>query len=266
MNRWIKDIKKYYKYVIYASKSGLKAEVANSRLSWLWWILDPLLFMGVYWFLSQVIFGQRTRYYLVFVFVGLNMWDFFQKTILTNVKVVTNNSAIVTKIYIPKYMLVLIEMMKYLTRMGIAFVLVFVLMLGYRVPLTWNVLYVIPIMMTLLLIVFGISCIVAHLGVYVEDLQNVASVGMRLLFYISGVFYEIAPKLQGMSHIPKMLAQIMIRCNPIAFLITECREVLIYGGSADLRLLSVWFLIGLGLSAFGIHLIYQYESDYVKVL
>ena len=67
------------------------------------------------------------------------------------------------------------------------------------------------------------------------------------------------PKLQGMSHIPKMLAQIMIRCNPIAFLITECREVLIYGGAADLRLLSVWFLIGLGLSAFGIHLIYQYN-------
>ena len=124
----------------------------------------------------------------------------------------------------------------------------------------------IPILITLLLLVFGISCIVAHLGVYVEDLQNVASVGMRLLFYISGVFYEIAPKLEGMSHIPKLLAQLMIRCNPIAFLITECREVLIYGGTVDGKVLAIWFLIGVGLSVFGIRLIYQYESDYVKVL
>lgn len=266
MSRWIKDIKKYYKYAIYASKSGLKAEVANSRLSWLWWILDPLLFMGVYWFLSQVIFGQRTRYYLIFVFVGLNMWDFFQKTILTNVKVVANHASIVTKIYIPKYILVLIEMMKYLIRMGIAFTLVLVMMLIYRVPFTWNIFYVIPIMITLLLIVFGISCIVAHFGVYVEDLQNVASVGMRLLFYVSGVFYEIAPKLEGLRHIPKMLAEVMIRCNPIAFLITECREVLIYGGTANLQLLGFWLCIGIVFSAIGIHLIYQYESDYVKVL
>lgn len=45
MGRFFGDIKKYYKYAIYSGRAGLKAEVANSRLSWLWWILDPLLFM-----------------------------------------------------------------------------------------------------------------------------------------------------------------------------------------------------------------------------
>ena len=266
MDRLRKDLKKYYKYAMYASKSGLKAEVANSRLSWLWWVLDPVLFMGVYWFLSQVIFGQRTKYYLVFVFIGLNMWDFFQKTILANVKVVTNNAAIVTKIYIPKYILVLIELMKYLFRMGIAFVLVFLMMLLYRVPFTWNILFILPIMLTLILLVFGISCFVANFGVYVEDLQNVASVGMRLLFYVSGVFYEIEPKLEGLSHIPKALAHGMVQYNPIAFLITQCREVLIYGNAANLTLLVFWMGVGSFLSFLGIQLIYKSESDYVKVL
>ena len=85
MDRLRKDLKKYYKYAVYASRSGLKAEVANSRLSWLWWILDPVLFMGVYWFLSQVIFGQRTKYYLVFVFIGLNV-GFFSKDRISQCK------------------------------------------------------------------------------------------------------------------------------------------------------------------------------------
>lgn len=57
MGRFFRDIKKYYKYAIYSGRAGLKAEVANSRLSWLWWILDPLLFMIIYWFLSQIVFG-----------------------------------------------------------------------------------------------------------------------------------------------------------------------------------------------------------------
>ena len=266
MNRWLKDLKKYYKYVIYASRSGLKAEVANSRLSWLWWILDPLLFMGVYWFLSQVIFGQRTRYYLVFVFVGLNMWDFFQKTILTNVKVVTNNSAIVTKIYIPKYMLVLIEMIEISdphgngictgvcsdVRLPGAAYMERVICYSDHDDLTfdrvWNLMYCCT--SRGLCRGFAECCICRN--------------ALVILYFL--LFMKSHPNCKECLIFRKCLAQIMIRCNTIVFLITECREVLIYGGAADLRLLSVWFLIGLGLSAFGIHLIYQYESDYVKVL
>ena len=48
MKKFIEDIKKYYKYIIYATRSNLKTEVANSYLNWLWWILDPLCFMLVY--------------------------------------------------------------------------------------------------------------------------------------------------------------------------------------------------------------------------
>ena len=43
--RFVKDIKKYWTYAIYSAKAELKSEVASSYLNWLWWILDPLLFM-----------------------------------------------------------------------------------------------------------------------------------------------------------------------------------------------------------------------------
>ena len=43
--RFRDDMKKYWKYAIYSSKAQLKAEVANSYLNWLWWVLDPLCFM-----------------------------------------------------------------------------------------------------------------------------------------------------------------------------------------------------------------------------
>ena len=45
MKRFIKDMRRYLPYTKYAAKSGLKSEVATSHLSWLWWILDPVLFM-----------------------------------------------------------------------------------------------------------------------------------------------------------------------------------------------------------------------------
>ena len=55
-------MKKYWKYAIYSSKAQLKAEVANSYLNWLWWVLDPLCFMLIY-VLSLIHISEPTRPY-----------------------------------------------------------------------------------------------------------------------------------------------------------------------------------------------------------
>lgn len=78
MDRFIRDVKKYYKYTIYAAKSELKSEVANSHLSWMWWILDPLLFMVVYSFVAVIVFQKGEPYLPVFIFIGYNSWNFFR--------------------------------------------------------------------------------------------------------------------------------------------------------------------------------------------
>ena len=40
--RFFKEIIQYWGFAVYAAKSDLSAEVANSYLNWLWWILEPL--------------------------------------------------------------------------------------------------------------------------------------------------------------------------------------------------------------------------------
>ena len=75
MKRFIKDIRKYIDYAVYAAKSSLKAEVANSRLNWLWWVLEPLLFMLVYMFIGNIVYGKGESNFALFVFIGLTAWD-----------------------------------------------------------------------------------------------------------------------------------------------------------------------------------------------
>ena len=68
--RFIKDTKKYLPYSIRAGKAELKGEIAGSYLSFLWWVLDPLLFMLVYTFVSLIIFGKSEPYFAAFIFIG----------------------------------------------------------------------------------------------------------------------------------------------------------------------------------------------------
>ena len=167
MKRFVNDIKKYYKFTIYSAKSELKSEIANSHLSWLWWILDPLLFMMVYSFISIIVFSKSEPYFPVFVFIGLASWQFFEKTVKVSVKLVSNNRSIVSKVYLPKYILILQKMGVQGFKMMISYILVVIMMVGYRIHVGPVILYIIPIFLTLFVITFGFSTILMHFGVFV---------------------------------------------------------------------------------------------------
>ena len=145
MKKFINNIAKYYKYAVYSAKAELKSEVADSYLNWLWWIIEPFCFMLIYTFVFGVVFKNNTPYFASFVFIGLTAWDFFNRMINGSVKLIINNRDLVTKVYIPKYILLLSKSFTYLFKMGISLLITFALMLYQGVPFTWHMLFIIPI-------------------------------------------------------------------------------------------------------------------------
>lgn len=254
------DISKYGKYALYSTRAQLKSEVANSYLNWLWWILDPLCFMLIYVFMFGYVFNAREKFFPIFVFIGLTMWDFFNKTLKQSVKIVKLNKSVVSKVYLPKYILLLIKMGVNGFKMGISFLIVIGMLIIWRVPVTWNIVFFVPILLVLGLIVFGLSCFLLHFGVFVEDLSNVTNIVLRFVFYLTGVFWNITTRL------PEPLNKIAVKCNPIAFLLSSMRDCMIYEKTPDPLLLCIWFLIGVILSLAGIYIIYKNENSYVKVI
>ena len=144
--------------------------------------------------------------------------------------------------------------------MGISFGIIIVMMVWSKVSLSWNVVYVIPILVDLIVITFGISTIFAHFGVFLDDLKNLTNVGLRVLFYMSGIFYVITDRVD------EVVATLLLKINPIGFLIDACREALLYSHRPNIRLILVWFVVGVILSGIGIATIYKNENHYVKVI
>ncbi len=157
-NRFKDDLKKYWKYAIYSSKAQLKSEIANSYLNWLWWVLDPLCFMLIYVFMFGYVFKSNQQYFAIFVFIGITLWDFFNKSLMQSVKVIKANKPIVSKVYIPKFILILVKMGVNGFKMFISLLIIVAMLAVWRVPITYNVIYIIPILMTLIVLVFGFSC------------------------------------------------------------------------------------------------------------
>ena len=264
MKKFINDVKKFWNYSVYNVKAELKSEVAGSFLSWLWWILDPLLYMLVYAFVAGIIFGASSKpYFLVYVFIGLNCWQFFNRVVRNSVKLVSNKKSIVTKVYIPKYMFIFEKIGTNGFKMLVSFVITAVFMIYYQVPLSWNMLWLLPLLLMLGIVSFAFSTIIMHFGVFVEDLLNIVTVGLQLVFYMSGIFYDISDRL-ATKH-PTM-CNILVYGNPVALIMADIRNTLLYNQAPHYLALGIWLVICLLISIIGVKIIYKYENSYVKII
>ncbi len=260
MKKFFSNLKKYYRYALRSAKAELKSEVADSYLNWLWWMIEPLCFMLIYTFVFGVIFKSKEEYFAVFVFTGLTAWEFFNRMITGSVKLIINNRGLVTKVYIPKYILLLSKSFTYLFKLFISYVLVIILMLFMQVPFSWYMLYAIPILLVLYVVSFGIGLILMNYGVFLDDLANLTRIFLRMVFYLSGVFYNINDRLSG------SLRFFLLRCNPIAFIMNESRKVIMYQELPSFEGLGFWLVIGIVLCFIGVHIIHKNENSYAKVI
>lgn len=259
LNRFFTDLRKYFSFSVVSARSQLKTEVASSYLNWIWWILDPLCFMLIYTVIFGTVFGVKEQFFPVFIFVGLSMWDFFNNTLKSSVKIVKRNKSVVSRVYFPKYILVVTQLMADAFKMMISFAIVVLMMIFFKVPISLNVLFFIPVILTLMLFTFGCSCFVMHFGVYVEDLFNVINIVLRFLFYLTGIFYNIEKRIPN-------IGAYLNQFNPLASMITAMRDCLIYSQTPDLRFLGIWFAVSVLLTIGGIALVYKEENSYLKAV
>lgn len=258
--RFFSDIKKYYHYIIFSTKSQLRSEVVNSYLDWVWWILEPFCNMIVYTIIFGYIFKANEPYFPIFIFIGISMWGFFSKTVNSSVKLIKSNKSIVTKVYIPKQMLLLRLMLVNGFKMLLAFAIIFLMMFLFHVKLSWNILYSIPAFMILFIFTYGISCFFMHYGIYIEDLGYIVSILLSMLMYFTGIFYSIE------NRIPEPYGHILNVYNPLAYIINLMRDSLLYTKSANTIPILSWLGVSAILAILGTRLIYKNENSYVKVI
>lgn len=258
--RFVGDTRKYAAYAIRSAKADLKSEVANSYLDWLWWLIEPFCTMLIYTLIFGVVFQASEQYFPIFIFIGITMWGFFSRSISGSVSTVRMNKGIITRIYMPKYILLISKMLVNGFKMLVSFGVVILMMIIFRVAPTVNVLFAIPVLLILFLFTFGVGTIMMHYGVYVSDLSYITGIVLNMLMYLTGTFYSISKR------IPEPFGEILEHCNPVAFLISAMRNALLYGIRPEGGLLLLWSFVSLVLIALGTFTIYSNENAYVKVI
>ena len=189
----------------------------------LWAILQPVSLMLLFTFIFGVVLQttQKNYPYVLFFYAGVLPWTFFSGATNFGVTSLSNNFNLVTKIYFPREIIplsgVAINFIDYL----IGLVVYFFLLLIYQIPITWNFLWLIPLLAMLVMYTTAISLLLAALNVYYRDVKLASSFLLQLLFFASPVIYSV----DSVDNQWKML----LFLNPLTFIVENMRRVTIEG-------------------------------------
>ncbi len=260
IRRFGKELVKYREYIFYAARADLNAEVANSYLNRLWWVLEPFFNMLVYVIVFGRVMGNSIKNYATYVFSALIMWNYFNHIINYSVKCIRFNRDIVTKIYMPKYVLLLTNMVLNFIKMLFSLIVLVVMILIFKVHIGTNIIWMLSAYLLMLVLCFGFGMIFMHYGVFVDDLSYAIGILITMLMFLSGIFYDV------MTTLPSPLNVILFALNPVAMFVDTMRQALLYNTIANVPLIGSWMLLGIMIMYIGLHIVYKNENSYVKVI
>jgi homopolymeric O-antigen transport system permease protein len=209
----------------------LAVRYKQSVLGWIWGALQPLSLMIIY----TLIFSRVARVtsegmpYPLFVFSGLLPWIFFASAVSNAINGLIHYPALLTKMYFPREIIPLSYVLAALVDFAIACVILTGLMMYYRVSLSWNALYALPIIAILSAFTVAIAMFLSSIQVRFRDV----GVGLPLLLQI-GVL--AAPVVYPLSSVSSRYQRLYL-LNPVASLIENFRRVVLHGSGPDFGVL-----------------------------
>lgn len=244
--------------MLYLVISGLKAQHRNTMLGYLWWLLDPLLGVAIYFFVVSVVFGRGGADYAITLAIGLTVWRWLHSTVVSGVRSITTQAGIISQVYLPKAIFPLGAAVAQLINFGFGLLVVaIVLLLFKRIPGA-NVLWLPYIVVVQFLLLAAMALPLAYAAVLVRDMDTLIGHFLRLWFYASPVIWTA-------DTIP-VKWRWLIMLNPMAHILEGYRRVLMYNESPDILVLLILGMGSLGLTGFMLLFYSNNEHRLVKSL
>jgi lipopolysaccharide transport system permease protein len=251
--------KDFFNLTLFMTGANLKKEISQYYLNYLWWILEPILDMLIFYLVFGIMLNRGTPDFVAFLLVGSASWLWFSKCVNNSASSIYQEKAMLQQIYIPKVFFPLSNVLQNsVKQLAVIFLLlVFLCLQGAPVSVTWLAL---PILMVVqFFLICGCAFVCSAIVPFFPDLRFLISAGLHLMFFASGIFYSLESVV-----LPRHM--FLAYLNPMAGLIKNYRLVLMSGQWPQWGYLLYVLCVSLFLCAFSIWLLKRFDHVYPRIL
>ncbi len=212
----------------------LRSQHMNTVLGNVWYLLNPILQVGVYFLVFGVLLGtdRGVRNFITFLAIGVFSYGYLQRSIVACASSIVGNEGLIRSLAFPRAILPIAAVVRESIAFGSSVVLMVVLsaLTGERVTVSWlELLALVPLMSAFAL---GIGFVLARLTDRLRDVRNLLPFVFRITFYLSGIIYafDVVVASRGHGDVIELLA-----LNPFFTFATLMRHALMSTYAVDPR-------------------------------
>jgi ABC-2 type transport system permease protein len=274
---------RYRELLVGLIRKELKVKYKDSSLGFFWSMLNPAMYLAVFYVVFQVILGSGIPYFAIYLLSGLLSWNLFSGSLTAATGSIVNNGSLVNKVFFPREILPLATVGANLVHFFLQAIVLLLALVVFQYGVALEYLWlVLPAMVVVLVLTAGLAILFSALNVYARDLQHLLELVLLAWFWMTPIVYPWqlpADKLgeHGLSSSLTLL-------NPMVSVVTTLQRA-IYGTDSYvdsagttihvlpdggplwyLRNLGLVGLVAVGIFVVAVHVFGRLEANFAEEL
>jgi ABC-2 type transport system permease protein len=172
-------------------RNELKIKYKNSVLGFAWSLLNPVLYLVVFYVAFTLILGTGIPAFPIWLLSGLLVWNLFSTGLGAATGSVVANSGLVKKVSFPREILPLAAVGSMLVHFFLQSLVLFTVLAIVRWDLAWAYVPLIPLaLIVLLLLTSALGILLSALNVYLRDTSHFLELALLAWFWVTPIVYQ----------------------------------------------------------------------------
>ncbi len=223
----------------------------DNLLGLFWALINPLFRVAIYYFVFTYIFKRSQENYALYLFSALLFWMFFSEGTKKGINILKSKKYLIENIQFNKVDLFTSATFSVLLGFMFNITAYLAISLGLGIPITINILFMPLLILNTFLLVLAVGLLLATLNIYLKDIVHMWDIVLLMGFWLTPIFWN-SDELKG-------YLVILLYANPMAGIIVNARNAILYGQLPDMTLLIFDFSYTLILLALALYLFKKFS-------
>ncbi|HET9730803.1 MAG TPA: ABC transporter permease [Acidimicrobiia bacterium] len=180
----------YHELLVGMVRKELKVKYKNSVLGFAWSLLNPLLYLVVFYIAFEKILGSSIPSFPIYLLSGLLVWNLFSMGLSGATNSVVANASLVKKVAFPREILPLSSVGSTLVHFFLQSLVLFTVLAIARWHVAWAYMPLLPVALVALLLVTGsLGILLSATNVYLRDTQHFLELALLAWFWVTPIVY-----------------------------------------------------------------------------
>jgi ABC-2 type transport system permease protein len=180
----------YRELLVGMTRKELKIKYKNSILGFAWSLLNPLLYLVVFYVAFVKILGSGVPEFPIFLLSGLLVWNLFSTALGAACSSVVANAGLVKKVSFPREILPLAAVGSMLVHFFLQSMVLLSVIAVLRRPVAWQYVALLPLALVGLLLLTGaLGILLSATNVYLRDTQHFLELALLAWFWVTPIVY-----------------------------------------------------------------------------